>query len=154
MAASGQALVLILAKPHTGSDWHVDVIASVELRLEPCDAKIPFTLPWLDRIERRLASMVGLGKNDSRDLQPYLSSLCVDERFRGKGIGRAMVHCVEDIVAQKWGYSRVYLHVDVDNEPALKLYKSEGYRDVGLRWKPFWAGKSSESIGYYVKKVK
>jgi hypothetical protein len=31
-------------------------------------------------------------------------------------------------------------------------HKSEGYRDVGLRWNPFWAGRSAE-IGYYVKNL-
>ena len=46
----------------------------------------------------------------------------------------------------------MYLHVDVENETALGLYKSEGYGDVGLRWNPFWAGNASD-IGYYVKKL-
>ena len=176
----GQALVLILAKPHQGSDWHVDVIATIELRLQPCDAKIPFSLPWLDRIERKLASWIGIeSSSSSRDLQPYLSNLAVDEAYRGKGLGRALVRCVEDIAASRWGYSKMYLHVAEDNPSALQLYKSEGYRDVGLRWKPFWAGsgklfeiacpawqsgntshkrnvlfeKPASDIGYYVKKL-
>jgi ribosomal protein S18 acetylase RimI-like enzyme len=151
--ASGSAIVLVLAKSREGSDWHIDVIGSMELRLQPCDAKIPFSLPWLDRIERRLGSLTGLGNNESRDLEPYLSNLCVAEDYRGKGIGRALVHCVEDIAASNWGFSRMYLHVDEDNTSALQLYKSEGYKDVGLRWRPFWAGKASD-IGYYVKKFK
>ena len=62
-----------------------------------------------------------------------------------------VVHCVEDIAASKWGYSRMYLHVQ--NEAALSLYKGEGYKDVGLRWKPFWAGKASD-IGYFVKNMR
>jgi ribosomal protein S18 acetylase RimI-like enzyme len=127
--AAQTSLVLALAKPHSDddgkNDWHCDVIASIELRLEPCDAKIPFSLPWIDRIERFLASLVGrLGKNNNaRDfLQPYLSNLCVDESLRGKGIGRALVRCVENIAKTNWGYSRMYLHVDVDNKAALELY--------------------------------
>jgi len=153
MAAS-TSLVLALAKKHSSdsSDWHSDVVASVELRLEPCDAKIPFSFPWIDRIERRMGSLVGLGKNSGRDLQPYLSNLCVDESVRGKGVGRALVRVVENIASTCWGFSRMYLHVDPDNEFALKLYKSEGYKDVGLRWNPFWAGKAKD-IGYYYKKL-
>ena len=93
--------------------------------LQPCDAKIPFSLPWLDRIERRLAAKFGIGM-DTGDLQPYLSNLCVSEEFRGKKIGRALVRCVEDIAQSSWGMSRMYLHVDEDNVAALRLYKSEG----------------------------
>ncbi|EEC50528.1 predicted protein [Phaeodactylum tricornutum CCAP 1055/1] len=148
--ATNDSIVLVLGRRHAGNDWHIDVIASVELRLQLCDAKIPFSLPWLDRIERTAASWIGLGKNHARDLQPYLGNLCVAERYRGRGIGRALVRCVEDISKTKWGYSRIYLHVDKDNAAALNLYQEEGYRDVGLRWKPFWAGKAVD-IGYYVK---
>lgn len=77
----------------------------------------------------------------------------MDEAYRGKKIGRAMVRCLEDIAASKWGYSELYLHVDGDNPAALKLYKSEGYKDVGKRWNPFWAGKAVD-IGYFVKKLR
>jgi ribosomal protein S18 acetylase RimI-like enzyme len=152
--AESTSVVLALSKKSPGKDnWHSDVIASIELRLQPCDAKIPFSLPWIDRIERGLASLIGLGKNHGRDLQPYLSNLCVEESYRGLGIGRDLVRCVENIACTTWHYNRMYLHVDHDNAEALKLYKSEGYRDVGLRWKPFWAGKAAE-IGYYVKNLK
>lgn len=152
--AACTSIVLALAKSHSSesSDWHSDVIATIELRLQPCDAKIPFSLPWIDRIERRLASFIGLGNSKARDLQPYLSNLCVDESYRGKGIGRALVRCVENIAETSWGYSRMYLHVDTDNEAAMGLYKGEGYRDVGRRWNPFWAGKAAD-IGYFVKSL-
>ena len=152
--AACTSVVLVLAKNRSSDnkDWHIDVIASVELCLQPCDAKIPFSFPWIDRIERRLASAMGLNRNQTRDLQPYLSSLCVDESYRGKGFGRALVRCVERIASTSWGYSRLYLHVDADNKAAMELYKSEGYRDVGRRWNPFWAGKSAD-IGYFVKKI-
>ena len=151
-AASQKSLVLVLARRNaemgtnsskwTSVDSDIDVIASVELQLQPSDGKIPFSLPWWDRIERNIANFLGYPRDSSaKILQPYLSSLCVDEQYRGKKIGRAMVRCLEDIVMSRWGYSKLYLHVDGDNPPALNLYKSEGYKDVGLRWNPFWAGK-------------
>lgn len=143
------SLILILSRPNIGDE--VDIIATIELRLQPCDAKIPFSIPWLDRVERRMGSMIGLGaERGSSELQPYLSNLCVSEKFRGKKIGRAMVRCVEDITKACWGYNRIYLHVDEDNAAALNLYKSEGYRDVGHRWNPFWSGRAAD-IGYFVK---
>lgn len=123
-------------------------------RRQPTDAKIPFSLPWWDKLERQIAAFFGFPKDKStKHLQPYLSTLCVDEGYRGKKIGRAMVRCLEDIAVMKWGYSKMYLHVDGDNTAALNLYKSEGYKDVGRRWNPFWAGKAAD-IGYFYKNLK
>jgi GNAT superfamily N-acetyltransferase len=118
--------------------------------LKPCDAKIPFSLPWLDRIERNLASLIGPGADTGKELQPYLSNLCVDEKYRGRRIGKGLVRCLENITRDTWGYNRMYLHVDEDNRAAINLYKKEGYKDVGHRWNPLWAGSAAE-IGYYVK---
>jgi ribosomal protein S18 acetylase RimI-like enzyme len=94
--------------PQQPQQQQPDIIASIELRLQPCDAKIPFSIPWLDRVERRLGSVIGLGmdeqereaggtSNNLETMQPYLSNLCVEERYRGKKIGRALVRCVENI---------------------------------------------------------
>jgi ribosomal protein S18 acetylase RimI-like enzyme len=172
--ASQTSIVLALARKTLDAEesWHIDVIASVELRLQPCDGKIPFSIPYLDKLERQLASFwFGNGRsnedNDNsqtrsdyqrnvaaakrRDLQPYLSNLCVDHRYRNRGIGRFLVQCIEAITFHKWNYSRIYLHVDLENEAALQLYRGQGYKDVGRRWNPFWAGKAA-TIGYFVKK--
>jgi len=157
-----ESLILVLARNtdansnNLSSSKNIEVIASIELRLQPCDAKIPFSIPGLDRVERRIGNLFGLGNIDNKvgttDLQPYLSNLCVDEDFRGKKIGRGLVRCVENIAKTCWGYNRMYLHVDEDNLAAVNLYKSEGYRDVGHRWNPFWSGGASD-IGYYVKSL-
>lgn len=145
--AERSSLILVLAKPKPDHDWHIDVIASIELRLQPTDAKIPFSLPLLDRLERRLAASKPTG-----DLQPYLSNLCVADSCRRKSVGKALVRCVEDIAQVTWGYKKMFLHVDFENEAARKLYEEEGYTDVGKRWRPFWAGKAAE-IGYFLKKL-
>jgi len=155
--AERESLVLVLSRKSSDTkSKNIEVIASIELRLQPCDAKIPFSIPWLDRVERRLGGLLGLGhiENEvgSNDLQPYLSNLCVDEKYRGQKIGRGLVRCVENIAKTNWGYNRMYLHVDEDNVAALNLYKSEGYKDVGHRWNPFWSGGASD-IGYYVKSL-
>jgi len=152
------SIVLVLARERIGNEQEnvsgkIEIIGSVELRLQPCDAKIPFSLPWLDRIERFLYGLFGRGQKHSRDLQPYLSNLCVLKKVQGKGIGKSLVRCVHNIASEKWGYDRIYLHVDPTNNSALKLYGQEGYQDVGFRWRPFWAGKAPE-INYFVKKLK
>ena len=149
--AAGWSIVFVLAIPNAEQGGH-DVVASVELRLELTDGKIPFTIPWFDRAERGLASLVGMNKNND-SLQPYLSSLCVDEKFRKQGLGRALVHCCEDVARVCWKRDRLFLHVDPDNTAAVQLFLSEGYQEVnGVRWNPFWAGPAAE-IGYYVKEL-
>ena len=132
-----------------------NIIASVELRLQPCDAKIPFTLPWIDRMERKLFPWNGIRQRPRQnvDIQPYLSNLCVKEQYRGRGIGQLLVHSVETIASTYWGYHHLYLHVDLDNVAAVQLYKKQGYTDVGRRWNPFWAGKAVD-IGYFVKNIR
>ena len=149
--AERSSLILVLGKVKPGSDWNIDVIATVELRLQPTDAKIPFSFPWLDQIERRLAKLLK-NSDEARDLQPYLSNLCVSESYRRKNLGKSLVLCLEDIARNVWGYDKMYLHVDLENTAALKLYEKEGYKDAGRRWRPFWAGRAAE-IGYFVKKL-
>jgi len=152
--AEQSSLILVVAKPKIGSEWQVDIVASIELRLQLTDAKIPFTLPWLDRVERKLASLVNKDSvSPSKNLRPYLSNLCVEESHRRNNLGRSLVRCVEDVAKTVWGYDQMYLHVDIENSPALNLYKQEGYQAVkGRRWQPFWAGKAAE-IGYFVKRL-
>ncbi len=164
-ALSSTSIVIVLATKEsrsiddrsTGSSTmnNPNIIASVELRLQPCDAKIPFTFPWIDRIERKMFSLSGIRQRPRQnvDIQPYLSNLCVEEQYRGRGIGQLLVHSVETIASTYWGYHHMYLHVDLDNVAAVQLYKKQGYNDVGRRWNPFWAGKAAD-IGYFVKNIR
>jgi ribosomal protein S18 acetylase RimI-like enzyme len=151
-SAASKSLILIIGRTRLDNDWQVEVIGSVELQMQICDGKIPFTLPFLDIIERTLGRWVGV-EGKGANFQPYLSNLCVSETYRGKGIGKALVRCVEDIAGSRWQASKLYLHVDPENKPARTLYEKEGYTDVGLRWRPFWAGRAAE-IGYYSKSLK
>lgn len=175
--AAQSSLILALARP-TGSssrEGEMEVVASVELRLQPTDAKIPFSQPWLDKLERKLARLVPFAEEDpcpamnedksktsnnkldtptSRNppLRPYLCNLAVSPSLRSRGIGRALCRIVEAIAHDKWGYKHLYLHVDPANEAARGLYEKEGYTDVGRRWNAFWAGDAS-GISYYVKRL-
>ena len=154
--AETSSLVLALARKNENANLGgIDVLATVELRLQPTDAKIPFSYPWLDTLERNIAKQFFPTKDDhpnnnNHQLQPYLSNLCVAENARGRRIGKALVRCVESIAKNSWGFSKLYLHVDLQNVAAYSLYKKEGYQDVGSRWNPFWAGSAAD-IAYFVK---
>ena len=173
--AARSSLILALARPiptSTTSGEEMEVVASIELRLQPTDAKIPFSQPWLDKIERKLAHALpfammkeehdnteSTSKPNTADnsihnapLRPYLCNLCVTPTLRSLGIGRALCRIVETIAKEKWGYSHIYLHVDPTNDAARTLYEKEGYVDVGKRWNVLWAG-GAEEISYYVKSL-
>ena len=73
----------------------------------------------------------------------YISSMAVREQWRGHGLGRQLL---EEVIkdGRERGLKEVLLHVDEDNEPALRLYLSAGFE----RWKekkkgwriPGWLG--------------
>lgn len=175
--AARSSIILALARPV--NDDRTEVVASIELRLQPTDAKIPFSQPWLDILERRLvriipfvkdSSMLSVtenkaatsydnnrsdvvrGRRSTPPLRPYLCNLCVSPTLRSLGIGRALCRIVEAIAHEKWEYSHMYLHVDPTNDVARTLYEKDGYVDVGRRWNVVWAGGANE-ISYYVKKI-
>ncbi|KAL7532998.1 hypothetical protein ACHAXR_004978 [Thalassiosira sp. AJA248-18] len=178
--AARSSLILALARfDDDSSGGDMEVVASIELRLQPTDAKIPFSQPWLDKLERRLARSLPFVKDESSPmtatknnksvssdegfklaegngksppLRPYLCNLCVSPSLRSLGIGRALCRIVEAVAHDKWGYSHLYLHVDPTNDAATGLYEKEGYVDVGRRWNVVWAGGAND-ISYYVKKL-
>lgn len=62
-------------------------------------------------------------------LQPYLCSMAVRESERGRGLGRMLVEAVVQEAATtappgQW----LLLQVEANNEPALKLYETCGFR--------------------------
>jgi ribosomal protein S18 acetylase RimI-like enzyme len=60
----------------------------------------------------------------------YLSLLAVDPSAQGSGLGRALLVAAVD-AAHAAGHERCVLHALEDNAPALRLYRSAGFRPVG-----------------------
>ncbi len=63
---------------------------------------------------------------------PLLSELGVRKDRRGKGLGRALVIQTMNALADL-AYDRLGLYVTVGNDPAMALYKSLGFRQIGGR---------------------
>jgi GNAT superfamily N-acetyltransferase len=59
----------------------------------------------------------------------YVKRMWVDRDARGLGLGRRMVHALEDR-ARTLGYSKVRLETQESLTEALQLYRSSGYREV------------------------
>lgn len=66
-----------------------------------------------------------------------LYELGVDEDFRRKGIGRALVVALRE-QAQARGCTGVWVAVDDDNDPALSLYRSLGPDEEASTVIPWW----------------
>lgn len=161
--AARSSLIFSLSRPKRESptfEGEMESVASIELRLQPTDAKIPFSQPWLDKLERRLARVLPFTMKEDCNpskgvapLRPYLCNLCVSPSLRSLGVGRALCRVVEAIARDIWSYNHIYLHVDPTNIAAKRLYEKEGYVDVGRRWNAVWSG-GAEEISYYVKKLR
>ncbi len=57
----------------------------------------------------------------------YIDDLCVDEKARGKGVGKKLFHFVKEY-AEKSGYYNITLHVWEGNPGAKQFYESLGLK--------------------------
>lgn len=80
---------------------------------------------WNDEI----AGTVALRKMKSGDYE--LTKMAVDEKFRGKGIGEALIHGLIDR-AKEMGLKRVILYSNTVLENAIRLYRRLGFKEITL----------------------
>ncbi len=60
-------------------------------------------------------------------------AMSVAEQWRSNGIGRALLEAFIDWVRKHPSLERIELHVHSDNESAIKLYESCGFKREGVR---------------------
>jgi ribosomal protein S18 acetylase RimI-like enzyme len=73
------------------------------------------------------------------NLHPYrkiahqgLFTIIVDEKFRGKGIGRALLESLERLSRDSFKLESLHLEV-YEGNPAIRLYRRMGYREFGFQ---------------------
>ena len=64
--------------------------------------------------------------------EAHILNVCVHPNWRGKGYGRMMMNHLLD-QAKLRNVSTVFLEVRVTNSPAIQLYGSMGFNEVGRR---------------------
>ncbi|MDR9432911.1 MAG: ribosomal protein S18-alanine N-acetyltransferase [Spiribacter sp.] len=64
--------------------------------------------------------------------EAHVLNLAVDPQWKNRGLGRALLRQSLDR-AERLGAESVYLEVRPSNQPAVHLYRSEGFRRVGRR---------------------
>lgn len=77
-------------------------------------------------VQGNLAGFVAYYCNDpSKDIS-FLTMLCVDSQYLGKGIGKHLLHSSISYV-KSMGFSNFGLEVKEYNQPAIKIYKNAGF---------------------------
>lgn len=61
---------------------------------------------------------------------PYLEGWYVDDAFRHRGVGRALLAFVENWSLQN-GYSELASDAELENDPSVKVHAKVGFREVG-----------------------
>ena len=90
-----------------------------------------FGRAWLISADGELVGYVILTLGYSfeyRGREAFVDELYVEEKFRGKGLGRRAMEFVEER-ARELGVNAIHLEVDRGNDAALVLYGRTGYVD-------------------------
>lgn len=72
----------------------------------------------------------------------WLHKLCVIEQERGRGLGRALIHCFRHQM-EKGGCSTIFLWVDESRSPARALYASCGFQQAECRPDYYGPGRTA-----------
>jgi len=78
---------------------------------------------------REGGSLIGYAGLARTGGEAEIHTLAVDPAYQGRGIGRALLRAMLDHAAG----ATVFLEVRTDNEPAIQLYRSEGFVVTGTR---------------------
>ena len=81
-------------------------------------------------IEGRIAGFIAYYCNDPSCELAFLTMLCIDPGYAGKGIGKHLLNCSITDIKNK-GFHSYVLEVKKDNLPAIQLYKNAGFEITG-----------------------
>lgn len=68
-------------------------------------------------------------ERDDEEGSGFIGTIAVDKAHRGRGLARFLVRTALRLSAEA-GFSEAFLSVNAENENALRLYRSEGFRQV------------------------
>ena len=151
--ASGGVSSLVVesdAGPRAGSraGSSTEVIASVGVRMEESDETVLARGLW-GNLRRNLGvlrafwatMLLSYPRYTPKTSEAYVERLVVTREYRKRGVARRLLHRAEEL-GRDAGKRTVGLHVSGNNEPAIQLYKDEGYEEVSRQ--------SSIMTGYFL----
>ena len=88
-------------------------------------------------------SLIGYGVISAAAGEAHILNVSVAPEEQGKGHGRRILRRLVDLA--RWHQvAQVFLEVRPSNEPAIALYKSEGFREIGRRPRYYPAANGRE----------
>ena len=121
-------------------NWRLELAVSEAQRAFVSDRTRLMARAYAYRAQRSRAFLlcedglpVGMGLYyDLPELQCYdLSQMFIDERYQGKGYGRAAVRAILEALKADGRYDRVILCYIEGNEAAKRLYEQFGFAETG-----------------------
>lgn len=76
--------------------------------------------------------IVGYGILSTAVGESHVLNVCVSPPYQGLGYGRELMNGLTEIARHREA-ERMYLEVRPSNQPAIELYRSLGYREIGRR---------------------
>jgi ribosomal protein S18 acetylase RimI-like enzyme len=83
-------------------------------------------------------TLLSYPRYSSKPSEAYVERLVVSPSFRRQGMARRLLSAAEDL-ARDQGKEAIGLHVTADNLRALRLYESEGYKEISRQKSLFTA---------------
>lgn len=87
--------------------------------------------------------LVGYGVLSLAADEAHVLNICIDPMVQSRGLGRQLLRALVRLAADR-GAQRVFLEVRPSNTPALALYHSEGFNEIGRRPRYYPAAQGRE----------
>lgn len=87
--------------------------------------------------------LVGYGVLSIAVDEAHVLNICIDPLAQSRGLGRQLLRALVQLAADR-GAQRVFLEVRPSNTPALALYHSEGFNEIGRRPRYYPAAQGRE----------
>ena len=115
--------------------WNPDIFKSVEevINKEYFENLIKNEEIYIAKVDKEIVGYIIFNikekENSSMRYRKQLNidAICVDERYRGKGIGTKILESIKEIAKTK-GCTDLYLTVNQENENAIKVYEKFGFK--------------------------
>lgn len=87
--------------------------------------------------------LIGYGVLSIAAGEAHVLNICIDPLAQSRGLGRQLLRALVQLAADR-GAQRVFLEVRPSNTPALALYHSEGFNEIGRRPRYYPAAQGRE----------
>ncbi len=101
------------------------------------------TATWIAKEKGRMAGFaITAWSIKSGETVAYIPTIEVAAEARGRGVGGELLRRIEGS-ARAAGASVIWLHVEAENAPAIRLYEAHGYRRQGREERYYGRGRAA-----------